>query len=219
VNTRRQFIKKTITCFTSIGVFFNPVFTSIKTAYAKAKRILVPKGTDMNNLIREDPAELDTSELEVISLKNFETMGDTEQNVNIEQWRLEIAGKVKKPFKLTYSQILELPPIERKVLMICPGFFSNHGLWKGISIWNLLETAGMSEGVTHVTLRGAASYTEKVDRFELEEVRSNKVFLAYGVNGQVLPQKHGYPMRVVAEDQHGSSWTKYVHTVEADILK
>jgi sulfoxide reductase catalytic subunit YedY len=219
MNTRRQFIQKTITCLTSIGVFFNPVFSHIKTACAKAKRVLVPRGTDMKNLIGEDPAELDTSELEVIPLKDFETMGDTEHGVNIEQWRLEITGKVRKPFKLTYSQILELPHIERKILMICPGFFSNHGLWKGISIWDLLQTAGMAEGTTHVTLRGAGSYSEKVDRFELEAVRSNKIFLAYRVNGQVLPQKHGYPLRAVAEDKLGSTWTKYVHTVEADIVK
>ena len=173
----------------------------------------------MKNLIGEDPAELDTSELEVIPLKDFETMGDTEQEVNLEQWRLQITGKVKNPFQLTYNQILELPAIERKILMICPGFFSNHGLWKGVSIWELLQTAGMTEGITHVTLRGAGSYSEKEDRFELEAVQSEKVFLAYAVNGQVLPQKHGFPLRAVAEDKLGSTWTKYVHTVEANIIK
>jgi sulfoxide reductase catalytic subunit YedY len=219
VNTRRQFIQKTLTCFSAIGVFFNPAHSYIKSAYAKAKRILVPRGTEMKSLIGEDPAELDTRELEIIPLDNFETMGDTEYDVKLEQWRLEVSGKVKKPFKLTYSQILELPAIERKVLMICPGFFSNHGLWKGISIWDLLEKAGVKEGITHVTLRGAGNYTEKVDRFELEDVRSNKVFLAYGVNGKVLPQKHGFPLRAISEDEYGSTWTKYVSTVEADIVK
>jgi len=48
-----------------------------------------------------------------------------------------IAGKVKTPLKITYSQILGLPAIERRVLLICPGFFSNHGLWMGISILEL----------------------------------------------------------------------------------
>ena len=219
MNTRRQFIQKALAFFTAIGVFFNPVLSGIKSAYAKAKRILVPRGTEMKSLIGEDPAGLDTRELEIIPLKNFETMGDTDHEVNLEQWRLEISGKVNKPYKLSYSQILELPVIERKILMICPGVFANQGLWKGVSIWDLLETAGIQEAVTHVTLRGAGSYDEKVDRFELEYVRSNKVFLAYQVNGKVLPQKHGFPLRAVAEDIYGSDWTKYVYSVEADIIK
>ena len=105
-------------------------------------------------------------------------------------------------------------PIERMKVMA-----KTKGLWKGVSLWDLLETAGIQEAVTHVTLRGAGSYNEKVDQFELEYVRSNKVFLAYQVNGKVLPQKHGFPLRVVAEDKYGYDWTKYVHTVEADIVK
>ena len=219
MTTRRQFIQKALTFSTAIGVFFNPVFSCIKTAYAKAKRILVPRGTEMKSLIGEDPADLNTRDLEIIPLKKFETMGDTDHEVNLEKWRLEISGKVNKPYKLSYSQILELPVIERKILMICPGVFANQGLWKGVSIWELLETAGIQEGVTHVTLRGAGSYNEKVDRFELEYVRSNKVFLAYQVNGKVLPQKHGFPLRAVAQDIYGSDWTKYVYSVEADIIK
>ena len=173
----------------------------------------------MKSLIGEDPAGLDTRQLEIIPLKDFETMGDTDHEVNLEQWRLAIGGKVKQPLKLSYSQLLELPAIERKTLMICPGFFSNHGLWKGISIWDLLKTAGIQDNITHVTLRGAGSYSEKVDRFDLKDVQSNKVFLAYQVNGKALPQKHGFPLRAVAEDKYGSTWTKYVHTVEADIVQ
>ncbi|MBW2410356.1 MAG: molybdopterin-dependent oxidoreductase [Deltaproteobacteria bacterium] len=219
MNTRRQFIQKTLTFSTAIGVFFNPVFSFINSVYAKAKRILVPRGTEMKSLIGEDPADLDTRDLEIIPLKDFETMGDTDQEINLDQWRLEVTGKVKRPYKLTYSQIMELPVIERKVLMICPGVFANQGLWKGISLWNLLETAGIQEGTTHITLRGAVGDSEKVDRFELEYVRSNKVFLAYRVNGKVLPQKHGFPLRAVAEDKYGYDWTKYVHTVEADVVK
>jgi len=219
MNSRRQFIQKTIKFFAIAGALLNPIYASIRTVYAKAKRILVPKGTEMKSLTGEDPAELDTRNLEIVPLKDFKTMGYTEHKVNLQQWRLEVAGKVKTPLQLTYSQILDLPAIERKVLMICPGFFSNHGLWMGVSILELLKMAAVQEGVTHVTLRGSDSYSEKVDRFPIEDVRSNTVFLAYQVNGKVLPQKHGFPVRAIAEDYYGSNWTKYVNTVEADIVK
>ena len=51
--------------------------------------------------------------------------------------------------------------------------------------------------------------------FLLEDVRSGKVFLAWQVNGEPLPEKHGFPLRVIAEDYYGARWLKYVDTVTA----
>lgn len=219
MNSRRQFIQKTIQFFAFVGFFFNPIYSSIRTVYARTKRIIVPKGTKMTSLIEKNPAHLDTRNLEVIPLEEFATMGLTDHKVNPAEWQLEVTGKVKKPLHLSYSQIHNLPAIERKVLLICPGFFSNHGRWKGVSIMELLKLAQAEEGITHVTLRGPDSGYEKIDRFPLEDIATNKVFLAYEVNAQVLPQKHGFPLRVVAEDYYGSNWTKYVYKVEAEKIK
>jgi sulfoxide reductase catalytic subunit YedY len=216
MNSRRQFFKKAIKFIAGMGLFFSPIYASVRTVYAKAKRIIVPKDTTMGSLINENPANLDTRNLEVIPLKEFETMGVTDHKVNIAEWRLEVTGKVKKPLHLTYKQITGLPAIEREILLICPGFFSNHGRWKGVSIMELLNLAQAEEGITHITLRGPDSGYEKADRFPLKDIASHKVFLAYEVNGQTLPQKHGFPLRAVAEDYYGSNWTKYVYTVEAE---
>ena len=98
--------------------------------------------------------------------------------------------------------------------MICPGFFTNHGKWKGISVTELLRLAHPESGITHVTFRGPPGRYAKTERFPIAEVATNKIFLAYQVNGQVLPRKHGFPLRVVAEDHYGSEWVKYVHEVE-----
>ena len=101
------------------------------------------------------------------------------------------------------------------MLLICPGFFSNHGRWKGISVTQLLKLAQPESGITHVTFRGPPGRYEKTERFPLEAINTDKVFLAYQVNGQMLPRKHGFPLRLVAEDHYGSQWVKYVHEVEA----
>ncbi|MBW2515672.1 MAG: molybdopterin-dependent oxidoreductase, partial [Deltaproteobacteria bacterium] len=45
--------------------------------------------------------------------------------------------------------------------------------------------------------------------------RSDKVFLAYEVNGEKLPVRHGFPLRIVAEDYYGDDWVKYVYRIEA----
>jgi sulfoxide reductase catalytic subunit YedY len=80
----------------------------------------------------------------------------------------------------------------------------------------LLEKAQMITGVTHVSFSGPDGTYEKTERFPIEDILSDKVFLAYSVNGSVLPKKHGFPLRVVAEDYYGGDWVKYVYRVTAN---
>ena len=217
--TRRHFIEKTFIFLGGIGFFFTPIFTLIREAWAKTKRIILPKGTKLSSLVNRNPATLDTRNLEVIPLNEFKTMGLTDHEVNLETWRLEITGELNKPLELTYSQLTAMPSIERNVLLICPGFFTNHGRWKGISIAELLKLAEADERITHVTIRGPEGRYAKVERFPIAEIVSNQIFLAYQANGQVLPRKHGFPLRVVAEDHYGSEWVKFVHRVEANKIR
>ena len=215
MDTRRHFIKNTFLFLGSIGLFFAPISALIRKAWAKTKRIILPKNTKMSSLVNENPATLDTRNLEVTPLSDFETMGLSDHEVNLDTWRLEVAGDVGKPLNIAYSQLTAMPVVERNVLLICPGFFTNHGRWRGISVANLLELAEADEGITHVTIRGPEGRYAKVERFPIAEIVSNQVFLAYQVNGRVLPRKHGFPLRTVAEDHYGNEWVKFVHRIEA----
>jgi hypothetical protein len=49
---------------------------------------------------------------------------------------------------------------------------------------SLLEKIKMEEGITHVTFSGPKNRYEKVERFPIEDVLSNKDFLANAVNGE-----------------------------------
>jgi len=117
---------------------------------------------------------------------------------------------------LSYPEIRDLPFVERKVLLICPGYFANQGLWRGISIQTLLEKTRAKPGVNYITISGPESDYSKPERFPLKEILSDQVFLAYQVNGQDLPQPNGFPLRLVAEDYPGSTWVKYVDMIEVD---
>ena len=215
MKTRRQFIKFSLKFLSVLGMFFGTLGAGLESVYARVKRTLVPKGTDLSTLRSENPATLDTRDLEVRPLKEFETMGQTDHEVDLKSWRLLIEGNVATPTRLTYSRVLELPSIERKVLMICPGVFTNHGSWKGISLMTALSLAGMKADTTHIIASGPQDRYEKTDKFPIADIRSDKVFLAYQVNGERLPQKHGFPLRIVAEDYYGDQWVKYVYKIEA----
>ena len=213
---RRHFLKTIFTFFTGIGVLLSPFFQAVRMVYAKAQKIILPKDTNIKKLSHMDPAQLDTRNLEPTLLKDFETMGDTDYTVNLDTWHLEVGGNVGTPLSLSYSQIIGLPPIERKVLLICPGFFAYVGRWKGISVRTLIEKAQMQKDVTHVTLSATRAAGGNEEKFPIEDILSDKVFLAVGVNGQTLPKKHGFPLRVVAEGYHGSVWVKYVNRIKLE---
>jgi DMSO/TMAO reductase YedYZ molybdopterin-dependent catalytic subunit len=159
---------------------------------------------------------MDTRNLEITPLKDFGTMGKSGYEVKPRAWRLEVDGHVKKPLQLTYPKILGLPAIERNLLLICPGFFANHGRWKEISMKNLLEIAVVDSDVRHVTFSGPKGPHEKVERFTIRDLFENRVFLAYRVNGVTLPIRHGFALRVVAEDYFGEYWVKYVYKMTLD---
>jgi DMSO/TMAO reductase YedYZ molybdopterin-dependent catalytic subunit len=211
---RRQFLK--VGFFTGISLLLSPFLSIIRIAYAKTKRIILPKNTKRESLTHKNPRNLDTRNLDTTPLKNFDTMGEVDYEVDINDWRLEVSGHVKTPLKLTYSEILALPAIEKEVLLICPGFFANHGRWKGISMGELLEKVQPEQGVTHVSFSGQKGKNENQGTFPIDHILSNKIFLAYAVNGETLPKKHGFPLRVVAADYYGFDWLKYVYKMTID---
>lgn len=197
---RRQFIKKVFGFTTLLGVWLHPLFAMVGSAYAKAQQLVAGvKSTETGK--------------GVTPLDEFYTMGVVHYDVNIQDWRLEISGNVKNPLKLTYDQLLEFPVFEKQVALVCPGFFTNNGLWKGVSMKDLLEKAMVAGNAAKVIVSGHNGSLTKKEEFSMEDIFSNKVFLAYSVNGVPLPEKHGYPLRVVAEGYNGDDWVKYVYAM------
>jgi DMSO/TMAO reductase YedYZ molybdopterin-dependent catalytic subunit len=216
MNERRQFIKMLLGFGAGIQVLFSPLAAGVRIALAKAKKALLPKGTRMQTLIGRNPAELDTRDLDVTPLEEFGIMGLSDHPVDLNKWQLEITGNVRRSLKLTYAQILELPSVERNVLLICPGVFAYNARWHGVSAAKILEMARVDPGVIHVTFSGPAGTYAKAEQFPIEDILADRVFLAYRVNDTVLPKKHGFPLRVVAEGHYGGEWVKYVDKITAN---
>lgn len=207
---RRDFLKTLLSAALLFTAPFSSFFRSLR---AEERKIILPKGTKADSLVFKDPRDLDTRNLELTPLKQFQTMGETDFKVDLKKWRLEVTGRVKKPLILTYSQVLALPSTEKAILLICPGFFTNHGLWKGIHMEDLFKRAEVEKTATHVTFSFTGGSYARKEEFSLKEVLSGTVFLAYGVNGKTLPEKHGFPLRGVAQGHFGSQWIKYVDKI------
>ncbi len=196
------------------------LFLKMGSAWAHIQRTIIPKGARMEDLVNKNPAELDTTVLDITPIENFGVMGLEDYEASLDNWRLIVDGNVGEPLKLNYQEILDLSAIEKSVLLICPGVFACNGTWKGISMKSLLSRAQLKSDSGYVIIRGPEGKYEKVEQFPLAEVLNDQVFLAYEVNGLPLPKKHGFPLRVVALSHYASQWVKYVYklTVHPEIL-
>ena len=197
---RRNFLKTL--CFLSVG----PLVSVSSLVWAQAKKIL-PKGFRREALKNMNPAEIDNRNLDVDPLGKFGTMGPTDVPADVTTYQLKIKGAVNHPLSLSYDQILKFPSLTEVVLLICPGFFANNGRWTGVTLRALLQEAQVKKGAKYVDVKGAY---EKGVRIPLKDIDRKKIFLAYRVNGETLPQKHGFPLRLVYEDAYGYDWIKYV---------
>jgi DMSO/TMAO reductase YedYZ molybdopterin-dependent catalytic subunit len=201
--TRRKFVKTSFwALLTSL------VFHPLSICWALARELL-PKGFPKNQLLNMNPAEIDNRNLAIDPLNQFGTMGPTTIAIDLKKYRLKVSGKVGRPLSLSYDQILQYPSVTETVLLICPGFFSINARWTGIHLKDLLQEAQIKKEAQYVSISGAGSGTG----IPLKKIQEKRIFLAYQVNGVTLPQKHGFPLRLVYEDAYGSGWVKYVDEV------
>jgi len=202
--TRRKFIRTWFWASLS-----SLVLHPLSICWAKTKKIL-PKGFPKGELKDMNPAEIDSRNLEIDPLNQFGTMGPTDVAVDLKAYRLKVSGKVGRPLSLSYDQILKYHSLTETVLLICPGFFANNGRWTGVSLKSLIQEAQIKKEAQYIDVVGA--YEKRV-RIQLKALDQKKIFFAYRINGETLPQKHGFPLRLVYEDAYGYDWVKYIDEI------
>ena len=132
----------------------------------------------------------------------------TPVDIDIETYRLEIRGAVETPLSLSLEQIKAMEVRRAFVVLECPGFFTDQGNWTGVGIADLLNLAGVrpeAEQIRFVAADGGYSANLK-----LAEVTGEGMLVAYAFEGKPLPKVHGYPLSVVAKDQPGNRWVKWL---------
>jgi len=208
--TRRKLLRRWLSAVT--GGFIICSLNSwrwVANAWAAVKEIL-PKGFSKSKLKDMNPAQVDPRNLDLDPTDTFGTMGPTDIAIDVATYRLTIGGEVSRPLSMTYEDVQRLPSMTEDVLLVCPGFFANYGRWTGVHLGRLLQEAQPKEKALLADIKGGR---DKVVRIRLDGIERKKVLLAYRVNGETLPQKHGFPLRLVYEDVYGDEWVKYVDEI------
>jgi DMSO/TMAO reductase YedYZ molybdopterin-dependent catalytic subunit len=131
-------------------------------------------------------------------------------------WGLEIGGRVRNGRRYDYDALAALPAVEQETTLMCisnktgAGLFSN-ARWKGVPMRDLLDAAGVEDGAVEVLLHAADGYT---DTFAIEKAMDPTTLVVYEMNGQPLPRRHGYPVRVIVPGLYGEKNVKWVTGID-----
>ena len=138
--------------------------------------------------------------------------------VSKDSWSLKIGGMVDTPLEITFADLLARPQVERYVTLSCVsnpvgGGYIGNALWQGVLLKDVLDEAGIQAGATQVVSRSVDGWTAGTPTEVIMDGRD--AMLAIAMNGEPLPARNGYPVRMVVPGLYGYvSATKWVTDIE-----
>jgi DMSO/TMAO reductase YedYZ molybdopterin-dependent catalytic subunit len=132
--------------------------------------------------------------------------------VDSESFRLRVGGAVERPLSLSLAQLRGMPAVRADITLVCPGFFTDRGVWTGVPVRDLLALAGVRPGADRVVFTSLSQgYTSALSLADLER---DGVLVAYEFDGKPFPVVHGYPLRLTAKDHEGNVWVKWLGEIQ-----
>jgi DMSO/TMAO reductase YedYZ molybdopterin-dependent catalytic subunit len=143
--------------------------------------------------------------------KNF-----VDPRVDRSLWRLEIGGKVDRSQTYTFDELAELPSVEQETTLECisnnvgAGLISN-SRWRGVPVSRLLESAGVGADASHVLASAVDGFAHGLT---LAKALEPTTLVAYRINGEELPDRHGFPARLLVPGAYGETSVKWLTRIE-----
>ncbi len=129
-------------------------------------------------------------------------------------WRLPITGLVGQTIELSLDDIRNnFDPIDQYITMECisnpvAGDLISTTRWTGASFRDVLALAEPTAEATHVRITGADGFDETV---ALELINNNpEIVLCYAWDGEPLPTRNGFPVRVHIPNHFGMKQPKWI---------
>jgi sulfite oxidase len=154
--------------------------------------------------------------------------------VDMNEWRLDVAGEVSSPLKLSMEDLRKFPAVDLVSVLECAGngrsFYDppvagvqwttgavGNGRWRGVRLADVLKRAAVKPAAVEVLFDGSDVPIGTMADFQrtipIKKALDPDTLLAYEMNGEALPQKHGFPLRAVVPGWAGDSWTKWVASI------
>ena len=161
--------------------------------------------------------------------------------IDAADWRLALDGEVARPLALTYDELRALPSRTLLVTLECAGNgrraldppaegepfgygVASTAEWTGVPLRVVLEAAGLRPNTREVLFTGAdngpvpeaGGATMAFERsLPLARAMHPDTLLAYAMNGEELPDAHGFPLRVLVPGWYGVAAVKWLVRITA----
>lgn len=152
--------------------------------------------------------------------------------VDVDDWQLEITGLVDNPMTLTMADLQAWPRQELDFTIECSGghgFGWNWGMlgnaaWGGVPLAPLLREAGIKDDAVEIAFYGVDAGEETIREvaitqnfarsMSIEDATNPFNMLCYEMNGEPLPSRHGFPVRLIAPGWYGIANVKWLQKIE-----
>jgi DMSO/TMAO reductase YedYZ molybdopterin-dependent catalytic subunit len=153
-------------------------------------------------------------------------------------WRVEIAGRVRNPLSLLCTEIQKLPAKTLRVTLECAGNGRANVVprwqtqpweygavgtaeWTGTPLRHLLERAQLEADAVDIAFLGAdrgfdAGNEHNFGRSLTPDLAmDDDILVAWAMNGAPLPPQNGFPLRLVVPGWYGMASVKWLKRIEA----
>lgn len=143
--------------------------------------------------------------------KNF-----TDPTVSSDGWSLEFGGLVTTPKSYSYDELVSRATTKKITTLCCISNELNGSListaeWTGVPLVDLLTEVGLATNAVDLKFTAADDYTESIPVLIAQDPN---VLLVVGMNGEPLPDDHGFPARLIVPPIYGMKNVKWIKKIE-----
>ena len=125
-------------------------------------------------------------------------------------YRLEVTGLVADKHKWTLPELRAMPQIDQVTRHICVEGWSAIGKWGGVAFGSFLRNVGADLSAKYVGFKCADDYFTSID---MPTALHPQTVLALTYDGQPLPPKYGFPMKLRMPTKLGYKNPKHIQAI------
>jgi DMSO/TMAO reductase YedYZ molybdopterin-dependent catalytic subunit len=132
-------------------------------------------------------------------------------DVDLNNWKLIVAGAVQKPGEYTLAQVQSLPKHTQNTRHVCVEGWDVIGNFGGARLSDFLYAIGADRTSRFVTVECADDYYESLD---MATALHPQTLLCYEMYGKPLTREHGAPLRLQIPTKVGYKQAKYLTSMK-----